>query len=62
MGAKVSFPGVKQPENEADHVPLSSEEIKNEWSYTPTSLMCLHGVDRDNCFLVLQTNKRDWDL
>jgi hypothetical protein len=27
----------------------SSAEVKNEWSYTSTALICLHGVDRDSC-------------
>jgi hypothetical protein len=29
--------GVKQPEREADHSPLSSAEVKNAWIYTSTS-------------------------
>jgi len=29
---------------EADHSPQSSTEVKNEWSYTSTPLLCLHGV------------------
>jgi hypothetical protein len=28
--------GVKRPENEADHLPLSNAEVKNAWSYTST--------------------------
>jgi hypothetical protein len=28
--------GVKQPGFEADHLPLSSAEVKSEWSYTST--------------------------
>jgi hypothetical protein len=27
------------------HLPLNVE-VKNEWSYTSTPLICLHGVDR----------------
>ena len=34
--------GVKKPGNEADHSPLSSAEVKNEWSYTSTTPTCLH--------------------
>jgi hypothetical protein len=36
--------GVKQPGSEADHSPPSSAKVKNVWSYTPTPLICLHGV------------------
>jgi hypothetical protein len=36
--------GVKQPRREAVHSPLSSADVKNEWSYTSTP----HGMDRDN--------------
>jgi hypothetical protein len=26
-------------------------DVTNEWSYTSTSLICLHGVDRNNFYL-----------
>jgi hypothetical protein len=39
-----SFPGVKRPGREADHSPPSSAEVKNEWSYTSTPPIRLHGV------------------
>jgi hypothetical protein len=42
------FPGVKQPRCEADHSPQSSAEVKNEWRYTYTLCLCLHGVYKDN--------------
>jgi hypothetical protein len=32
------FPGVKRLEFEADHLPLSSAEVKNEWSSTSSPL------------------------
>jgi hypothetical protein len=35
---------VKRPVRAADHSPPSSAEVKNEWSYTSTSPVCLHGV------------------
>jgi hypothetical protein len=38
--------GVNQPGREADHSLLSSAEV-NEWRYTPSPPICLHGVDRD---------------
>jgi hypothetical protein len=36
--------GVKRPESEADHLSLSSAEVKNAWSYTFTFPVRLHGV------------------
>jgi hypothetical protein len=39
---------VKWPEREADHLPTSSAKVKNEWSYTSTPPICLHGMYRDN--------------
>jgi hypothetical protein len=33
---------------EVNHSPPSSAEVKNEWSCTITSLIYLHGVDRDS--------------
>jgi hypothetical protein len=42
------FPEVKQPERKVDHSPPSSAEVKNEWSYTFTSLIYIYGIDRDN--------------
>jgi hypothetical protein len=38
--------GVKRPEREADHSHPSSAEVKNEWSYTSTPPIRLHG---ENC-------------
>jgi hypothetical protein len=35
---------VKRPGREADHSPLSSAEVKNEWSYTSTPPKRPHGV------------------
>jgi hypothetical protein len=52
VGTRVSLSlGVKQVGYETDHSPPSSAEVKNAWSYTPTPLICLHGVllhHRDN--------------
>jgi hypothetical protein len=31
-----------------EHSPSSSAEVRNEWSYTSTAFIFLHGVDRDN--------------
>jgi hypothetical protein len=37
MGTGALSPGVKRSRREADHLPPSSAEGKNAWSYTPTS-------------------------
>ena len=36
--------GVKWTEYEAGHSPPSSAKVKNEWSCTSTSAVCLHGM------------------
>jgi hypothetical protein len=36
--------GVKRPGREAGHIPPSSAEVKNAWSYTSNSPIRLHGV------------------
>jgi hypothetical protein len=38
------FLGVKWPGRKADHSPPSSAEVKNEWCYTSTHTIRLHGV------------------
>jgi hypothetical protein len=45
------IPEVKRLVHDFDHLPLSSAEVKNEWSYSSTLPICLHGVDRDNLTL-----------
>ena len=47
MRIGVLSPGLKRSEREADHLLLSSVEVKNEWSYTSASFIRLHGVDED---------------
>jgi hypothetical protein len=42
VGAGGSFSRVKWLKCEADHFPPLSAEIKNEWSYIFTHLLCLH--------------------
>jgi hypothetical protein len=44
----VFLAGRKRYGREADRSPPSRAEVKNEWSYTPTPPVCLHGFDRDN--------------
>jgi hypothetical protein len=36
--------GVKWPGHEADHLPPSNAKVKNVWSFTSTSPICLHGM------------------
>jgi hypothetical protein len=36
--------GIKRPGREADHLPPSSAEVNNTWSYTSTNPIRLHGV------------------
>jgi len=48
MCTGVNFPEIKQPGRDVDNTPPSSAEIKNEWSYTSTPLICHHGADGDN--------------
>jgi hypothetical protein len=43
LGAAPSLE-VKRPESEAEHSPPFSAEFKNEWSYTFTLSVRLHGV------------------
>ena len=38
----------KQPSHEVQHPSASHAQVKSEWSYTPSSPICLHVVDRDN--------------
>ena len=38
-----SFPG-----HEVHHSSPSGDKVKNEWSFTSTSPICLHGVQKDN--------------
>ena len=46
-GYQGSFPGVKLTRRKVDHYLPSRAEVKDECSYTST-LICLHGTDRDN--------------
>jgi len=51
LAVGVLSPGVKRLERAVNHVPLSSTEVKNEWSYTSTPHVCLrdslYGLDYD---------------
>ena len=45
--------GIKQLRCDMNLSPPSSAEVKNEWSYTSASCICLKGVDRDSCIFDL---------
>jgi hypothetical protein len=42
------FPWVQRPGSEVNHSPVSSAEVKNQWSYTCTQPARFLGVDREN--------------
>lgn len=42
------FLGLKRPGCDVDHSSLPSAEVKDKWSYTSASHVCLHGVERDD--------------
>ena len=48
-GYQGSLPGAKRLGREVSHLPPSNVEVKNEWSYTCSPPIRLHGVDKDNC-------------
>jgi hypothetical protein len=52
-GYWVYFLGLKRLGREVD-LPLSSAEVKKEWSYTSAAPICCHGVQRED-FMFLVT-------
>jgi hypothetical protein len=42
------FPWVQRPGSEVNHLPVSVAEVKDQWSYISTQLVCFLGVDREN--------------
>jgi len=42
------IPGIKQLAGEFENSPISSAEVKNEWSYTPLPPIGLNGLHMDN--------------
>ena len=48
VGTESSSPRVKRLELTVDHSPAIIAEVKNEWSYTPTPPICLHGLNMEN--------------
>ena len=53
------FPGVKRLGYEGNHSPGSSVKGKNEWSYTSTPLICLHGMNMGK-FYVYSHYRKSW--
>jgi hypothetical protein len=45
-----SILGVKEPGHEVSHWPHSSAEAENEWSCTPSTPICRHGVEGEDFF------------
>jgi hypothetical protein len=43
--------GLNWPGYEFDYSPPSTAEVKNEWSHTSTTCMCLRVVGRDKLYL-----------
>jgi hypothetical protein len=52
------FPRDTAARRTAQHSPPPSAEVKNEWSYTPTPHVYLHGADRDK-FIMFNTPVRN---
>jgi len=48
------FPKSEWPRHEADHSPPSTDEIKNEWSYTSASPTHPHGTNSNTFQKVAQ--------
>ena len=40
------------PRRDGDHLPASSADVKNKWSYTSTLPICHHGVDKENFYII----------
>ena len=53
MGTGVLPRGLKRPGREFDHLPPSSAEVKNEWSFDSSPPIRLHDVGRDNSVSLL---------
>jgi len=54
-----SFPGVNQPRCAVNWSPPCCAEVNNEWSYTCTSPVCLHGVDTETFTLTVSSDLFD---
>jgi hypothetical protein len=47
--------GTKWLGHELNYSPPSSAKVKNDWRYTSTPPICLHGMDREKLYLFLPT-------
>ena len=52
-GYRSFFQGIKRPRHGVDHSPPSSAEVEDDWSYTFTTPLCLHGILRGDLYLYL---------
>jgi hypothetical protein len=51
------FPGGKAAGHEVNYSPPYSSEVKNDWNYTSSPPICLHGVNMEKLnFTVVNTN------
>jgi hypothetical protein len=48
VGTGVISPGVKRTWRDVNRSPLSSADVKNEWSFTSAVPIWLHGVDQES--------------
>ena len=48
VGPGSLWQGIKRSGRQPDNLSLSIAEVKNAWSYTSASPLCLHNVDTDN--------------
>jgi hypothetical protein len=55
MGTVALSVAGKQPRRTDNHSPQSSAEDKNEWCYTSTPSVCLHGLYRDSYTFTFST-------
>jgi hypothetical protein len=60
-GYRGSFLGIKQLGCAGDHLPPTSAEVKNEWSYNSAPI-CLHNMDGDNSAFhpIIIINYSEW--
>jgi hypothetical protein len=59
MGTGVFLRRIKRSGREVDHLPPTSAEVKNEWSYTSSPPIPLHDIDRDNSVSLLNVLEND---
>jgi hypothetical protein len=56
-GCSGSSPGIKRPGRDVDHSPPSRTEVKNEWSFTSTTPVCLRTTLTFNLFISCRRQK-----